>query len=243
VVNEVPVRELLFALARDASINIDIHPDVQGNVTLNAVDQTLEQILDRFANQLPIRYEQRGATTVVLPDTPFMRTYQVDYVNVSRDSVGQISASTLVADGGGGGSSSGNTSNTDISSVSNNRFWDTLEAALNEITDPVDPEKVNANTSLQRVISNRESGIIVVRATSVQHRQVRRYIDRVMARATRQVLIEATIVEVRLATVYPSGRPARRRYHLRCGCRFRLHRRCQRCRHGSDPERRECPRQ
>src|SRR3989304_3486568 len=38
VVNEVPVRELLFALARDAKINVDIHPRIAGLVTINAVD-------------------------------------------------------------------------------------------------------------------------------------------------------------------------------------------------------------
>ena len=48
VVNEVPVKELLFALARDAALNIDVHPDIVGQVTLNAVDQTLTQILDRI---------------------------------------------------------------------------------------------------------------------------------------------------------------------------------------------------
>ena len=41
VVNEVPVKELLFALARDAQVNVDIDPSVEGVVTINAVDQTL----------------------------------------------------------------------------------------------------------------------------------------------------------------------------------------------------------
>ena len=49
VVNEVPVKEILFALARDAKINVDVDPRVDGVVTLNAVDQTLPQLLDRIA--------------------------------------------------------------------------------------------------------------------------------------------------------------------------------------------------
>ena len=52
VVNEVPVRELLFALARDARINVDIDPRIEGIVTINAVDQTLPQLLNRIARQL-----------------------------------------------------------------------------------------------------------------------------------------------------------------------------------------------
>jgi hypothetical protein len=39
VVNNVRVQELLFALARDARLNVDIHPDMTGSVTLNAIDR------------------------------------------------------------------------------------------------------------------------------------------------------------------------------------------------------------
>lgn len=42
VVNNVRVQELLFALARDAKLNVDIHPGIEGTVTLNAIDQTLQ---------------------------------------------------------------------------------------------------------------------------------------------------------------------------------------------------------
>ena len=38
VVNNVPVSDLLFALARDAKVNVDIHPGITGTVTLNAID-------------------------------------------------------------------------------------------------------------------------------------------------------------------------------------------------------------
>ena len=41
VVNNVKVQELLFALARDAKINVDVHPGLDGTITLNAIDQTL----------------------------------------------------------------------------------------------------------------------------------------------------------------------------------------------------------
>jgi len=46
VVNNVRVHDLLFALARDARINVDIHPGINGYVTLNAIDQTLPQLLN-----------------------------------------------------------------------------------------------------------------------------------------------------------------------------------------------------
>src|SRR5512135_3311246 len=51
VVNNIRVQELLFALARDAKLNVDIHPGITGLVTLNAIDQTLPQLLNRISKQ------------------------------------------------------------------------------------------------------------------------------------------------------------------------------------------------
>jgi MSHA biogenesis protein MshL len=55
------------------------------------------------------------------------------------------------------------------------------------------------------VIVNRESGVVVVRATSRQHKEVQGFLARVMSSVRRQVLIEATIVEVELNDEYRSG--------------------------------------
>src|SRR5262249_16767736 len=80
--NNVRVQDLLFALARDAKLNVDISPGVQGSVTLNAIDQTLPQILSRIARQVDMRYELDGPTLSVMRDTPYLRVYRVNYVNL-----------------------------------------------------------------------------------------------------------------------------------------------------------------
>jgi general secretion pathway protein D len=55
------------------------------------------------------------------------------------------------------------------------------------------------------VIAHPESGNISVRASQSQHEKVREFLDRVLASARRQVLIEATIVEVDLSSRYQQG--------------------------------------
>ena len=85
-VRNIPVQDLLFALARDAKINVDVHPGINGIVTINAIDQTLQQILTRISKQIDMRWELDGPNLVVMPDSPFLRNYRVDYVNISRSS-------------------------------------------------------------------------------------------------------------------------------------------------------------
>jgi MSHA biogenesis protein MshL len=271
VVNEVPVKEILFALARESKLNIDIHPSIQGRVTLNAVDQTLPAILERLSKQVDLTYKIEGNVLSISPDMPVLRTYKVDYVNMSRDTTGFIgvaaeisgtgrSASTgtsgasTSASGSGGSGAASNSSRTQVSSISKHHFWETLIQNIKDILAETDkevlisrngntaqsetpvntsgeagdaassaPQPVNLgaprNTAQDReearteyktlfaatVIANQEAGIINVRGTSKQHEKVQEFLDKVMSSAKRQVLIEATIVEVRLNDGYQAG--------------------------------------
>ncbi len=264
VVTNVPAQEILFALARDAKINLDIHAGIQGTITLNAIDQTLPQILSRIAKQVDMRYELDGQNLIIMPDSPYLHSYKIDYVNMARDSEGAISDSTHVGSSAAGGAtgagSSGNNSSLAIKNTSKNHFWDTLTQNIKDILHETDkilpagssetsvqqvkaasstgtgvqppasnkksapkggiensPNPVNieeGGTTVTRtntfreaasVIANPESGIITVRATGKQHEKIQAFIDQVMTSARRQVLIEATVVEVLLSDNYKQG--------------------------------------
>ena len=266
VVNNVPVQELLFALARDAKVNVDIHPGIKGTVTLNAIDQTLPQLLTRIARQVDMRYELDGTNLVVLPDTPYLKIYKIDYVNITRDSSISVNIATQIATtgtgsvGGGGSGGGDNNSVTKITSASNNQFWPTLITNIKDIlreTDKIIPETSaesesaivgtqqssgvsavlsallpspsgskaasSASASVSpaapasqhavgvtyreaaSVIANPENGIISVRATSRQHESVQDFLTSVLNSAKRQVLIEATVIEVQLSNQYQQG--------------------------------------
>lgn len=146
VVNNVRVQDLLFALARDAKLNVDIHPGIAGSVTLNAIDQTLPQLLNRISKQVDMRYEIDGQTLAVMRDVPYLRSYQIDYVSSSRNVKMQSTSSTQFATGGasGGGSSAQSTGSTaTVDVISNNQLWDALVQNVKDIlreTDKVIPK-------------------------------------------------------------------------------------------------------
>ncbi|TFG62524.1 MAG: hypothetical protein E4H28_07550, partial [Gemmatimonadales bacterium] len=207
VVNDVPVKVLLFALARDAAINVDIHPDVSGLATLNAVDQSLNQILDRIARQLGLRYDLNGDNVSIQMDTPFVRIYRVDYVNLSRESTTTSNVATEIAststDSEGGSGGGGNNSTTTVTSKSAYPFWTTL---VENVRNLVSGSGTFADLDAEEtVIANPSNGVLMVRATGEQHEEVQRYLDEVKAASRRQVLIEATIVEVQLSDGYQAG--------------------------------------
>ena len=315
-VHKVPVQSLLFALARDAGMNVDIHPDIAGNVTLNALNQTLPQLLSRIGNQVDMRYEIDGKNLLVMPDAPVWRNYKVDYVNMARSTNSSVNIATQISTAGGGAGSSGATSNsgsqgngsngnnnstTLVVNRSENNFWYSLEKNIRDLlrdttlNDPLaDPlaqlnqqltalqgqgqnqnqnqgqqqnqgqgvnqgggmpyggqntapvgqygtqmpqvpqvspnQASNANNNINNnnnaaqldanglpllklankggsssVVVNTEGGLIAVRATGRQHEKIRAFLDLVTSSAKRQVLIEATIMEVRLNREYQQG--------------------------------------
>jgi MSHA biogenesis protein MshL len=147
VVNNVRVHDLLFALARDARINVDIHSDITGSVTLNAIDQTLPQLLARIARQVDMRYEIDGQNLIVMRDTPFLRSYKIDYLSAVRNVKMSSLASTQFASSNSAsgaatttGASTGATAQVDV--ASENKLWDSIVINVKEIlreTDKVLP--------------------------------------------------------------------------------------------------------
>ena len=225
MVSNVRVQDLLFALARDARINVDIHPGIVGSLTLNAIDQTLPQLLERIAKQVDIRYELEGANLLVMRDSPFLRTYKIDFVSATRNVKMQSQISTQFG-AGTAASSTGSTASVDI--ASNTQLWDTLVQNVKDIlqeTDKVLPAGGSAAPAAApapgagaapaqpgasyreaaSVIGNRESGVLFIRATSRQHEKIQEFLDSVMTNVRRQVLIEATVAEVQLNNEYQRG--------------------------------------
>ena len=156
VVDSVPATELLATLARDAKINVDVHPDIKGVVSINALDQTLVQILDRMTQQIDMRYTLDGNYLSVVPDAPFVRIYRVDYLNMSRDTTSRTAIATHVAttggvgDAKGSGTSGGNNSDAELVNISKNQFWtslvDSLKALLQE-TDKILPGSTDSSAA------------------------------------------------------------------------------------------------
>jgi len=195
VATDLPANELLFALARDARLNLDIDPAIDGRVSINAIDQTLPQILKRVSRQVKLRYYLDGPNLVIEEDRPFVRQYRIDYLNMSRITTSSVGIETAL----GGDEETGSTgdSSTEVTNDSSNEFWKTLEDNIALLASP--------GRFKGTVISNRESGTISVMTTSAAHEDIQRFVDTVMGSARRQVLIEATVVEITLNDDFQAG--------------------------------------
>ncbi|MBL4865406.1 MAG: pilus (MSHA type) biogenesis protein MshL [Pseudomonadales bacterium] len=220
VVESVPVKELLFSMARDAKLNLDIDEGIDGRVTLNAIDQSLAQILERISELTPIRYAIKNKQLRIRRDDPYLKIYRVDYLNMGRNTKSEVRVSTQISAtgqgaGGEGGSEGDNNSSTTVENSSDHSFWTTitknihslLRGASTSTAGKGDAEGAHAESGYDQgnIIVNRESGIIAVRATQREHKDIQGFLDVVLNAVQRQVLVEATIAEVTLSDFYKAG--------------------------------------
>src|SRR4029077_15538387 len=149
VVNNVRAQELLFALARDARLQIDIDPNLTGTVTLNAIDQTLPQLLSRIIRQVDMRYEIDGDTLIVMRDSPFLRAYKIDYLSAARNVQMKSTAATTFGTGAGDANRTGGKTQVDL--ISQNTLWETIVQNVKDIlreTDKIIPSAQGVATPL-----------------------------------------------------------------------------------------------
>ncbi len=229
IVTEVPVKELLFSIARDADLNLDIDSDVSGTVTLNAINQPLTALLERIVETANLSYDIKNDVLRVKVDKPFIKNYRIDHINMERSSVSSSKVSTQInATGQGAGESGtqsgGNNSTTEVKNQASNVFWESLTANIEGIiyvqptiaasSQQSDGESEGqaeaaaptpADSSNPNIIVNKESGILGVRATRKQHIEIENFLNEIQFSTRRQVLIEATIAEVKLSDTYQAG--------------------------------------
>ncbi len=226
-VQNAPIQPLLFAIANALKINLNLHPQLQGGVSLNLVNITFPELLERVSQQIDMQYDQKGETWQVAPDRPSLKHYAIDYVNIQRATYAESSMMNQVTGAFNLANQSVTNGNTDnalastnnpnnptrqqnfsslqLKNVSTNSFWQTLIKNI-ELLLKQTPETIAENTSLNtQIIPNPEASLLSVYATTKQHQRIEAFLSHILKNVKKQVLIEATIVEVELNQEYHQG--------------------------------------
>ncbi|HEY1889888.1 MAG TPA: pilus (MSHA type) biogenesis protein MshL [Steroidobacteraceae bacterium] len=215
-----PASVFFEGLVENTPYNVLVHPDVTGRVTLSLKNVTLQQLLDAARDLYGLDYRHTAAGYLILPAALQTRIFHINYLDLRRYGVsntlissGQVTqgnfntqyggtqaapsqSPTTATVGSGDDKATIDTTGTSVMTRDDSDFWGNLEANLHAMigTGPG-----------RKVIIDPQSGIIVVRALPEQLAEVSDYLDSTEATVTRQVLLEAKIVEVDLDHAYQAG--------------------------------------
>src|SRR5690606_28091932 len=76
-------------------LNLVVHPQVEGEISLNLGNVTIEEVLQTVQDMYGYQYREQRGLYQILPARMRSRIYKVDYLNVTRN--GQ--SNTLVSSG------------------------------------------------------------------------------------------------------------------------------------------------
>lgn len=134
---DVSIRDIFYELAKQAEVDLELDPTITGSVIFTAYNRPFDQVVERIADMAGLRYTYKAGVLRVERDTPYLKTYTLDYLSMKRDFTSKISSNTSASAGatavGGqaGGGDNGSTSS--ITSSSQSDFWVELGTNLTQI--------------------------------------------------------------------------------------------------------------
>lgn len=125
----VPIRDILFELANQANYDLELDPRIVGSLIFTAREKPFDVVIKRIADMAGLRYKFDGDFLRLELDTPFVKSYKIDYINFTRSSSGDISNDIAVVTGEGADTGSSFSSSTE----SESDFWAEIEANMEQI--------------------------------------------------------------------------------------------------------------
>ncbi|MFH2135637.1 MAG: secretin N-terminal domain-containing protein [Pseudomonadota bacterium] len=208
-VNNTPAQQVFMAIVSGTRYSMLLHPDIEGNISLNLKDVTVFDALESIREMYGYEYKIDGSRIYIQPLGLQTRIFHVNYLTGQREgksslrvTSGSVSDSPTSSTGATGvtSNSTGNQGaaldSSKVSMTSSTDFWDELSRSLTAI--------VGTDKGRSVVISPM-SGVIVVRAMSDEMKNVSAYLKASQISIERQVILEAKIVEVQLNESFQSG--------------------------------------
>ncbi len=215
-VRNAPAAQVFAQIGAGTNYNMLVPPDLTGTISLTLRNTTMHEALDTLREMYGYDYRITGNRVFISSNAVQTRLYRINYLpgrrlgssELSISSAAQANASGANSGNTAGGASStstttpgvpgtsGNSLTSSVRTTSDADFWKDVTDSLTSMIGSKDGRSVTINAG---------AGVILVRATPAELRQVTEYLRAVQVTIERQVMLEAKIVEVQLAKGSETG--------------------------------------
>lgn len=233
-VRNVSAEAFFLGLVNGTGINLVVHPDVTGSITLDLKNVTIDEVLRVTRDIYGYEYKQERGIYTVYANALRTEVFQINYLDVQRVGVSDTSVMIGRAQSTGGNNAGGNSGGNSTSNDTANLLAMIENAqqnaqangnsggggsaltpgsrvqTLNRTDFWASIEKtivsiIGGETQSRTVIVNPQAGMIIVKAMPNELSAVRNFLERSELSVKRQVILEAKILEVRLSEGFEAG--------------------------------------
>jgi MSHA type pilus biogenesis protein MshL len=193
----ISLKEILLSLSQQSGVEIQLSPKIQQTAIFTAYHRPLLQVIEDLCDLANLRFRVIDQALRIEQDTPYSMTYNIQFLNMARESTHQISIATDVFSSAKDSKGTlDNGSNSSIHAKGENNFWQEVKENLETILNGTEPGTFTLN---------RQGGLISVRATDKQHKTLQDYLEQLRQTTLTQILIEAKVIEVSLKDEFKGG--------------------------------------
>ncbi|HSC66342.1 MAG TPA: pilus (MSHA type) biogenesis protein MshL [Cellvibrio sp.] len=226
-VNNVAAKAFFLGLVNGTGVNVVVHPEVSGTVTLDLKNVTVDDVLRVTRDIYGYEFKRDRGIYTIYSNAMRTQVFPINYLDVQR--VGVSDTSVLIGraptsnddssgSGGGGNTTSENANllsmiqtaeqqkggggvelspGSRVQTLNRTDFWASLENTLISI--------IGGETESRSVMMSPQAGMVVVKAMPHELNAVRDFLERSQLSIKRQVILEAKILEVRLSEGFEAG--------------------------------------
>lgn len=230
-VKNVAAKDFFLGLVNGTGVNVVVHPDVDGSVTLDLKNVTVDDVLRVTRDIYGYEYKKDRGIYTIYANAMRTEIFQINYLDIQRVGVSDTSVMIGQAQTSGnnntnsGGGSGGNTTNESANLLSmiegansGGQAGNTGSAVspgsrvqtLNRTDFWSSLEKtiisiIGGKNEDRSVMVTPQAGMVAVKALPGELSAVRNFLERSELSIKRQVILEAKILEVRLSEGFEAG--------------------------------------
>jgi len=131
----VSLHDLMFELADQAGIDLEMDPNIHGSIIFTAKNRPFSDVVDRICEMAGLRYTFKNNVLHIEVDRPYLKQYKVDYMSTGRKSATDIT--TGISSSGAGGTPGANTSkagsDAKVDNTLDSDFWKDIDVGMAQL--------------------------------------------------------------------------------------------------------------